>query len=130
MGNIIILQNIKMMNHLVEKSGDVTPVVQGLFEDFNGIPFPHFFDQKESYKTYSIWEKLGNLFNLIGSAIWASSQLNTIGVLLEWMDGKYDALGFFDKLLWMLTRLGWNSYVGLAFLGNLNYHMGVYARNA
>jgi hypothetical protein len=119
-----------MMNHLVEASGDVTPVVQGLFEDFNGIPFPHFFDQKESYKTYSIWEKLGNLFYVIGSGIWAQSGLNTIGVLLEVLDGKFDDLGFLDKFLWIMTRLGWNAFIGLGFLGNLNYHMGVYARNA
>ena len=108
-----------MMNHIVESTGDVTPVVQGLFEDFNGIPFPHFFDQKESYKTYGFWEKMGNLFNLIGSFFWAVSGLNTIGVFLEWMDGMYDDLGFFDKLLWILARLN-----------ELNYHMGVYARNA
>lgn len=67
---------------------------------------------------------------MVGSAVWASSGLNTIGVLLEWLDGKYDQLGFFDKVLWVLTRLGWNALFGLSFLGNLNYHMGVYTRNA
>jgi len=101
-----------------------------LFEDFNGIPFPHFFDQKESYKTYGFWEKVGNVWNLTGSFIWAISGLNNIGVLMEWMDGMYDELGFFDKLLWILTRTGWNVFVGLGALGNLNYNMLVYTRNA
>lgn len=62
--------------------------------------------------------------------MWALSGIDNFGVLMEWLDGKYDELGFFDWMLWILVRTGWNTWVLLGFLGNLNYDWGVYARNA
>jgi hypothetical protein len=40
------------------QGADVTPIVQGLFDDWNGIPFPQFFGQKEAYTTIGFWDKV------------------------------------------------------------------------
>lgn len=73
---------------------------------------------------------MGDTWALWGSFMWALSGIDNFGVLMEWLDGKYDELGFFDWMLWILVRTGWNTWVLLGFLGNLNYDWGVYARNA
>jgi len=115
------------MQQIVEQAqaaGDVTPIVQGLFEDFNGIPFPQFFGNKEAYKTVSIWDKLGWNFAVIGSLIWSASGYNNITVLMELFGGDYADLGFLDKLLWVTYRTGYNPYIG-----SLNYDALVAGRN-
>lgn len=98
--------------------GDVTPVVEGMFEDFNGVPFPQFFGQKESFKQVGFWDKVGWNMRNFGAAIWAYSPLNMWSVLMEMMGGDYASLGFLKKMTWVFYRLS-----------ILNYHMGVYQRN-
>jgi hypothetical protein len=87
-----------------------------LFEDFNGIPFPQFFGNKEAFHTISIWDKIGWTFMTVGSFAW--SPFNTWGVLFELLGGDYDVLTGLDKLIWIWYRL----YV-------LNYNAQVFQRN-
>lgn len=100
------------------QGADVTPIVQGLFDDWNGIPFPQFFGQKEAYTTIGFWDKV--IWNLMafGSLVWGVSGLNSWGVLFELFGGDYAKLSFLDKCIWIYYRI----YV-------LNYDMGVFHRN-
>ena len=100
------------------QGADVTPIVQGLFDDWNGIPFPQFFGQKEAYTTIGFWDKV--IWNLMafGSLVWGVSGLNSWGVLFELFGGDYAKLGFLDKCIWIYYRIY-----------SLNYDMGVFHRN-
>ena len=111
------------MNYMlkVEEPGDVTPIVQGLFDDWNGIPFPQFLGQKESYKNYSWWDVFAQDWMLFGSAVWWGSGFNTWEALFEYFGGAWDELSWFDAIIWWYYRVGQTSPG--------NYNFGVYSRN-
>lgn len=115
------------MEHIVDATADVTqvtPIVQGLFEDFNGIPFPQFFGQKQSFKTISFWNRVAFGWKLFASLVWSLTGFNFISVFLESSSGLYKDLGFLNKLLWIQYRLG------ISYFGTLNYDTLVFSRNA
>lgn len=106
------------MDFVTDQTVDVTPMVEGFMEDFNGVPFPQFFGNKQAYKTISYWDRLNWLFKLIGSSLWVATNFNAITVLLERFSGKYSELGFFKRIIWM-----WYRFTGL------NYDSLVVSRN-
>ena len=72
------------------------------FDDFNGIPFPQFFGQKEAYKTISFWDRVGwNLKEFGAVLIWIAN-FNFWGVVFE--SGSYK-MGLLKKLFWIQRRM-------------------------
>jgi hypothetical protein len=78
-----------------------------LFEDFNGVPFPQFFGQKEAYKRYNWFDKLMMNFKQLGAFIWWYSGLNTWGAIFELFGGTWKELGmsFLDRVIWFFYRI-------------------------
>jgi len=93
-----------------------------LFEDFNGIPYPQFFGQKQAYKRYSFWEKALMDWKLFGSFVWWVAGFNTWGALFELFGGKWAQLSFLQKYIW------WGYRTAAVSPANKNY--GVYYRNS
>jgi len=117
------------MNDLsfTDSLGDVTsklyqtPVdeltVQGIFDDFNGIPFPTFFGHKEAYKTISFWDRVGWYIKYTGCVVFWFAGFNWWGALFEL--GGWE-LGLFKKIYWWYMRSGPYGY---------NYDYQVLVRN-
>ena len=94
------------MEYIADQSVDidVTPMVQGFMEDFNGVPFPQFFGNKQAYKTISFWNRAAWLIKMIGSVIWLFTNFNALKVILERFSGDWSELGFINKRIWALYR--------------------------
>ena len=114
------------MNQIVEQAEFMTPTVEGFLEDFNGVPYPQFFGQKEAFKSVSLSEYFGWYVKLWGSYIWYAANLDGWALFMEIISGEFKELGFFNKLIWILYRGG---YLAIYGLGSLNYDAGVYHRN-
>lgn len=95
------------MEYIADQSVDidVTPMVQGFMEDFNGVPYPQFFGNKQAYKTISFWNRVNWLIKLIGSIVFAATPFNSLKVLLERFSGDWSEVGFINKFIWGYYRL-------------------------
>ena len=61
------------------------PTVQAL-SDFNGIPYPSFYNYDLAYDPIFLFKDLVGPFFTVGfSILYASSNLHTLGVLLRWV---------------------------------------------
>jgi len=68
------------MDQVIEQN--ITPVVEGIFEDFNGIPFPQFFDQKEAFKRVTWVDNWAWYSKYWGSYIWYLAGFDRLKVLM------------------------------------------------